>query len=156
MRPRPRSFHCCDENNNRRLERLKESRILANFQTESLPKPPVKMDCTNLAFEAEWFDEESGLNRSFVMIYFPESNKLQLFEPRTNKMFLKKTSVDGLRAADIYVGSEITILARQFRLRDFADDYTRRILECKNEMTFALVKPECVSKMVRHTILFIR
>lgn len=106
------------------------------------------MDCTNLAFEAEWFDEASGLNRSFVMIYFPESNKLQLFEPRTNKMFLKKTSVDGLRADDIYVGNEITILARQFRLRDFADDYTRRILECKNETTFAMIKPDCVSKMV--------
>jgi nucleoside-diphosphate kinase len=107
------------------------------------------MDCTNLAFDAEWFDEESGLKRHFVMIYFPESNKVQLFEPRTNKMFLKKSSVAGLKAADIYVGSEITILARQFVLKDFADDYTRRILDCRNERTFALVKPDCVAKMVR-------
>jgi len=107
------------------------------------------MDCTNLAFVAEWLDEASSLNRSFVMIYFPESNKVQLFEPRTGKMFLKKSTVDGLKPSDIYVGSQITILARQFHLTDFADDYTRRILECRNERTFALVKPDCIDKMVR-------
>ncbi|XP_059468405.1 nucleoside diphosphate kinase 7 [Neocloeon triangulifer] len=105
------------------------------------------MDCKNLAFEAEWYDEESGLNRTFTMIYFPESNQVQLFEPRTNKMFLKKSSVDGLKPSDIYVGSEVTILARQFWLKAFGDDYTRRVLECKNEQTFAMVHPDCVRKM---------
>ncbi|CAB3383763.1 Hypothetical predicted protein [Cloeon dipterum] len=106
------------------------------------------MDCTNLAFEADWFDEESGLNRTFKMIYFPESNMVQLFEPRTNKMFLKKSSVAGLKPSDIYVGSEITILSRQFRLKAFADEYTRRVLDCQNERTFAMVQPDCVRQML--------
>ncbi|KAF4527902.1 hypothetical protein B566_EDAN011293 [Ephemera danica] len=105
------------------------------------------MDEPTFAFIAEWYDEEAAMARIFRMIYFPTSTKIQLFEPKTQKMFLRKSAVDGLKSDDMFVGNTILILSRMFSIKDYADEFTRKALSSKTERTFAMIKPDAVKHM---------
>jgi len=57
-------------------------------------------------------------------------------------MFLKRQPVAGISQDNLYLGSIVTIFARQLKLVDYGDTFTRtRFAEAK-ETTFALIKPD--------------
>lgn len=57
-------------------------------------------------------------------------------------MFLKRCEYPGVAINDLYLGSIITVYARQLKVVDYGDVYTRKFFECKRSRTLALIKPD--------------
>jgi nucleoside-diphosphate kinase len=59
--------------------------------------------------------------------FYPSDNSVELFNVKTNKLFLKKTPYPQLKKNELVIGGTITIFARQFTIIDYADHFTRQI-----------------------------
>jgi nucleoside-diphosphate kinase len=60
-------------------------------------------------------------------MYYPVDSSVELYEIKTKRHFLKRCKQD-IKLADLYIGNMVTILARTFKLIDFGDSYTTRVL----------------------------
>ena len=66
------------------------------------------------------------------------TNALQLagpfqFDVKNRRVFLKRCEYPAVKAEHLFVGAVISVYARQLRLVDYGDDYTRRCLEFTQE-----------------------
>ena len=57
-------------------------------------------------------------------------------------MFLKRLAVDGVSQDKLFVGSILTIHARQLKVTDYGDTFTRTSFAKGKETTFAMIKPD--------------
>ena len=57
-------------------------------------------------------------------------------------MFLKRIAVDGISHEKLFVGSIITVHARQLKIVDYGDTFTRTSFARGKETTFAMIKPD--------------
>ena len=57
-------------------------------------------------------------------------------------MFLKRMAYPEISLKDLYVGSIVTVYARQLKLVDYGDTFTRKEFARGKETTFALIKPD--------------
>jgi len=57
-------------------------------------------------------------------------------------MFLKRCEYPGITINDLYIGAIITVYARQLKVVDYGDVYTRKFFESKRSRTLALIKPD--------------
>ena len=57
-------------------------------------------------------------------------------------MFLKRMIVDGITQDKLFIGSVLTIHARQLKLADYGDTFTRTSYAKGKETTFAMIKPD--------------
>ena len=53
-------------------------------------------------------------------------NEVSLFDCKNKRMFLKRTPVPHISAADLFIGAKVTIFARQLEICDYGDGATRR------------------------------
>ncbi|XP_066249606.1 nucleoside diphosphate kinase homolog 7 [Euwallacea similis] len=100
-----------------------------------------------LAFHAEWFDYDSSHNKKFILNYYPSDKTLELFDKLLNRMYLKRTKIEGLELKDVFVGNTVRIYGRQVRITDYADCRTQRIIGKTKEHTFAIIKPILIPKL---------
>lgn len=92
------------------------------------------MDVDTYSFQAEWHDPQADLVRPYTMYIFqPKGDagplELQIWDPKANRTFLKRAPLSNLRMEDLFVGSTITVHARQMRLTACANESTRARLE---------------------------
>lgn len=99
------------------------------------------------AFEAEWYDKVACMLKKFYLYYYTSDNTVELFDLRTRKIFLKRTTCKGIQAKDFYIGAVVTIFSRSMKITGYADLYTKNILERQLERTLVLLKPDVVEKM---------
>ena len=57
-------------------------------------------------------------------------------------MFLKRIAVEGISQDKLFIGSILTIHARQLKLVDYGDTFTRSAFAKGKETTFAMIKPD--------------
>lgn len=57
-------------------------------------------------------------------------------------MFLKRMAYPGMNQASLYVGSIVTVNARQLKIADYGDTATRKAFARGKETQFALLKPD--------------
>ena len=57
-------------------------------------------------------------------------------------MFLKRMAYPDISLKDLYIGSIVTVYARQLKLVDYGDTFTRKEFAKGKETTFALIKPD--------------
>lgn len=57
-------------------------------------------------------------------------------------MFLKRIAVDGITQEKLFIGSIITVHARQLKIVDYGDTFTRTSFARGKETTFAMIKPD--------------
>ena len=57
-------------------------------------------------------------------------------------MFLKRMHVEGVSQPKLFIGSILTIHARQLKLVDYGDTCTRAAFARGKETTFAMIKPD--------------
>lgn len=98
-------------------------------------------------FEAEWYDKVACILKKFLLYYYPADNTVELYDVKTKKTFLRRTTCEGIQAKDFYVGSTVTVYSRNIKIIDFADETTKIKLQTKTQKTFALVKPDVMDKM---------
>ncbi|XP_011169620.1 nucleoside diphosphate kinase 7 [Solenopsis invicta] len=98
-------------------------------------------------FEAEWYDQIACMLKKFYLYYYPSDNTVELFDLKTKKTFLRRTTCEGIKAKDFYVGTVITIFSRCIKITGYADTYTKTKLETQLQKVFVLLKPDVVDKM---------
>eukprot|EP01135_Chromosphaera_perkinsii_P007477 Nk52_evm1s875 gene=Nk52_evmTU1s875 len=95
---------------------------------------------TRYSFNVNWFDNNAQLMKEYRLLYFPDSNCVEMFDLKSHRTFLKKVPYDGLKLADFYIGGTVNIYSRQLEIVGFGDNYTSRALSPKRESVLFLVK----------------
>lgn len=68
---------------------------------------------------------ETRLNRQYHVRYFVDTNNVEIFDTKTNKLFLKKTDCPAaLSAKDFFLGAKVLLYGRHFELQDYLDPFT--------------------------------
>ena len=62
-------------------------------------------------------------------------------------MFLKRCEIPSITVKDLFIGSIITVFARQIKLLEYGDVNTRSKLEITKGKTFAMVKPDAYNNI---------
>ncbi|XP_071625852.1 nucleoside diphosphate kinase homolog 7 isoform X2 [Temnothorax longispinosus] len=98
-------------------------------------------------FEAEWYDQVACMLKKFYLYYYPSDNTVELFDLKTKKTFLRRTTCEGITAKDFYVGTVITIFSRCIKITGYADTCTKTKLETQLQKVFVFLKPDVIDKM---------
>lgn len=93
-------------------------------------------------FHVEWFDAQADVIRRYMLTMYPRDNSIEMYDPRNKRAFLKRTEYAEIGLSGLYIGAVVTVLSRQLKVIDYADDYTRRALESRKARTLALIKPD--------------
>lgn len=99
------------------------------------------------AFKCQWFDAQADLIRSYVITFYPRDNSIEMHDVKNNRGFLKRSEYTELSLDDLHLGATITVHARQLKLIDYADAYTRRNLEVRKSRTLGIIKPDAYNIM---------
>ena len=62
---------------------------------------------------------------------------------KNKRMFMKRMPCAGLSVRELFLGSIVNVHARQLKLVDYGDVFTRTKFEAQAGRTFALIKPDC-------------
>lgn len=65
-----------------------------------------------------------------------------MFDYKNKRMFLKRMACPEIGAKDMFIGSTVTVYARQLKLVDYGDVFTRQNFAQGKQMTFAMIKPD--------------
>ena len=98
-------------------------------------------------FLVEWYDQPADLVRKYHLTYYCLDRTVDMFDLKNRRSFLKRTQAPGLSLADLFVGNTLTLFARQLKVADFADAFTRAKFESRRSRTFALIKPDAYSHL---------
>lgn len=98
-------------------------------------------------FHVEWFDQQADVIRRYLMSFFPSDSSISMFDVKNNRPFLKRSEYADITMANIYVGATITVLARQLKIIDYGDEYTRKILTDQKGRTLAMIKPDAYNNI---------
>ncbi|PAA52230.1 hypothetical protein BOX15_Mlig031786g1, partial [Macrostomum lignano] len=98
------------------------------------------------ALIAEWFDPQAAIVRRYQLLYYTADNTVEMFDLKNRRSFLRRTTVDNLKLADLFIGNTVNVLSRQLTFTDYGDDFTKRRLGQRTERTCALVKPAAFAK----------
>lgn len=60
-----------------------------------------------------------------MLTYYPKDGQVDMYDLKNRRMFLKRMAVEGLSADKLFIGSVLTIHARQLKLVDYGDTFTR-------------------------------
>ena len=103
---------------------------------------------------AEWFDQQACLNRQFYIQYYPSDGAIDIvsdcfmllfqFDIKLKRPFLKRTKLSHVKDTDLFVGSILTVYARQFKIVGFADTFTQVNLDKLFDRTFMIIKPKAM------------
>ena len=99
------------------------------------------------AFLAEYYDPNACLIRKYQLLYYVKDETCEMYDIKNKRLFLRRTKVPGLRMADLFLGSIVSVHSRQLTIKDFGDEFTRRKLRAKTEKTLAIIKPDCIHKL---------
>ena len=99
------------------------------------------------AFLAEYYDPNACLIRKYQLMFYVKDETCEMYDIKNKRLFLRRTKVPGLRMADLFLGSIVSIHSRQLTIKDFADEFTRKKLRAKTEKTLAIIKPDCIHKL---------
>lgn len=98
------------------------------------------------AFIAEWYDAHAALVRRYQFLFYAKDSTIEMFDIKNRRLFLKRSKFENLSMKDLYIGAIINIHARQLKITDYADQYTSNKLQQSSSKTYAMIKPDAVSR----------
>lgn len=98
-------------------------------------------------FLVEWYDQPADLVRKYHLTFYSLDRTIEMYDLKNRRSFLKRTQVPGLTLADLFLGNTLTLFARQIKISDFADAFTRSKFENRRSRTFALIKPDAYTHL---------
>jgi len=101
------------------------------------------------SFIVEWYDTAASLTRQYQLIFYTSDGTLEMYDLKNRRSFLKRCDYPGVREADLFKGSIITVYSRQLTVKDYADAFTASAFESSSKITYAVIKSEAVSSMGR-------
>lgn len=101
-------------------------------------------DAESYGFVVEWFDQQAQLPREYQLTAFVQQRgplEVAMYDPKVKRSFLKRMPVQNLSLQDFYVGSTVTLHARQLKVKAYLDARTQQALESRRDYFSALVQP---------------
>ncbi|KAL9656982.1 hypothetical protein ABK040_007070 [Willaertia magna] len=108
--------------------------------------PNYEKENERFVFILSFFDTQAGFDRFYQLIYYSFDETIEMFDVKSKKIYLKRMK-SPVALKDIYVGGLVTINARQYKVTEYADDFTKKTLGTKTKFTLAIIKPDGVSHM---------
>eukprot|EP00698_Gefionella_okellyi_P005510 TRINITY_DN15033_c0_g1_i1.p1 TRINITY_DN15033_c0_g1~~TRINITY_DN15033_c0_g1_i1.p1 ORF type:complete len:369 (-),score=76.64 TRINITY_DN15033_c0_g1_i1:1018-2124(-) len=99
------------------------------------------------ALLTEYWDPTAQITRQYQLLYYVKDNTLEMIDIKNRRTFLKRCACPAVQPKDLFVGSIITVYARQLTIIDYGDEYTRAKLGSKLQRTLALIKPDAYLHM---------
>lgn len=80
------------------------------------------------------------------MRYFVESHNVEIFDPKTNKLFLKKSECPAvLSPSDFFLGAKVLLYGRHFELQEYLDPFTAEKLGRQQQKAVLVLKGAMVA-----------
>jgi nucleoside-diphosphate kinase len=98
-------------------------------------------------FLVEWYDSQASMSRKYQFYYHVLDNTIEMYDVKNRRTFLKRCAYPSVQLSDLYVGSQVTVYARQIKVLDYGDDFTRNKLSDSQSRTIVLVKPDAYGKL---------
>lgn len=105
------------------------------------------------AFNMEWFDSQAELVRNYRLHYYSVDDTIEMFDLKNKRTFLKRCSYPSVKLSDLFVGSAINVYARQLKVLDYGDEWTRNKLSVAQARTLVVVKPtayKAIGSVISH------
>lgn len=111
-----------------------------------MSKKDTKPEIT-FSFKVEWFDSQAEILRPYLLYYYTNDQTLEMYDVRNRRTFLKRCSYPSVKMGDLFIGAQLTVYARQLKVIDYADDFTRRQLSNNQTRNLLLAKPAAYKKI---------
>ena len=89
----------------------------------------MSMTSPRLSFIVEHYDTMAQMVKKYQLFYYPEDASIEMFDIKNLRIFLKRIVNPEVKTSSLYIGSEITIYSRQYKIISFADEFTKKSLE---------------------------
>ena len=70
----------------------------------------------SMAFKMTWFDEMAATDRPFRLIYDPADSSIEIIDLKSGKVHLRRIRNLDLDRAQLFVGNQITIYGRRYKI----------------------------------------
>lgn len=98
-------------------------------------------------FHVEWLDQQADVIRRYILTYYPRDNSVEMYDPKNRRPFLKRCEYAEVSAHNLFIGATVTVLARQLKVVEYADNHTRQKLTTEKANTLAMVKPDAYNNI---------
>lgn len=100
---------------------------------------PIKEE--RYVFEVEWYDQQADVIRKYRLFFFPLTNSIEMWDKKTQCVFLKRIEAPSLKLSQLYVGAKVSIYSRLLTVKEYGDIATAAKQTGQRENTFAMIKP---------------
>ena len=83
-----------------------------------------------------------------MLEFYLSDQTIDIYDTKNKRMFLKRTRYPQITEADLFIGATLTVYSRQFKLVDYADDFTRKSFHSQEvggqnlQKSFVMLKPD--------------
>lgn len=99
------------------------------------------MSATRLSFIVDHYDSLAQMFKKYQLFFYPDDLSIEMYDIKNSRIFLKRIINPEIKPSTLYLGSEITIYSRQYKIIAYADDFTKKALEEIRSSTFAMILP---------------
>ena len=99
------------------------------------------MTSPRLSFIVEHYDTLAQMIKKYQLFYYPEDCSIEMYDIKNLRIFLKRIVNPEIKSSTLYLGSDITIYSRQYKIIAYADEFTKKALEEIRISTFAMILP---------------
>lgn len=103
-------------------------------------------ESTKYSFKTTWYDKVADCDREYIVTIYLETKEIEIVDVRRKMMFLKRSPYPELDMSQFYIGNAIVIHGRQHNIIDYANEFTKNVLQTANERSLAIVKPHCYAE----------
>ena len=96
---------------------------------------------SRLSFIVDHYDTLAQMVKKYQLFYYPEDNSIEMYDIKNSRIFLKRIVDPEIKSSTLYLGSDITIYSRQYKIVAYADEFTKKALEEIRTSTFAMILP---------------
>merc|ERR1719450_819263 len=100
-------------------------------------------------FHVEWYDAQADVIRRYMLTYYPRDKTVEMWDTKNHRPFLKRCEYAEVSPNNMYIGATLTVLARQLKIVDYADNHTKKTLETMKAKTLAMIKPDAYNDIGR-------
>ena len=102
----------------------------------------MSMTSPRLSFIVEHYDTLAQMIKKYQLFYYPEDCSIEMYDIKNLRIFLKRIVNPEIKSSTLYLGSEITIYSRQYKIIAYAHEFTKKALEETRTSTFAMILPQ--------------
>ena len=101
----------------------------------------MSMLSARLSFIVEHYDTLAQMVKKYQLFFYPEDASIEMYDIKNQRIFLKRIINPEVKTTSLYIGSEISIYSRQYKIIAFADEFTKKSFENVRTSVFALILP---------------